>query len=130
LDQRATFHDSCYLGRYNDVYDAPRYALGATGVNLVEMARAREKGLCCGGGGAHAWFEIEDTGEPSTHKRPGARLEQVQEIRLEEALRHDVGTLAAACPFCVLMLDSAAQSRGVKEAIAIRDIAELVAEAL
>jgi Fe-S oxidoreductase len=130
LDQRVTFHDSCYLGRYNDVYDAPRYALGATGVNLVEMARAGEKGLCCGGGGANAWFEIEDTGEPSAHKRPGARLEHVQEIRLEEALSHNVGTLAAACPFCVLMLDSAAQSKGAKETIAIRDIAEMVAEAL
>ncbi len=130
LDQRVTFHDSCYLGRYNDVYEAPRDALKATGVSLVEMARSWEKGLCCGGGGANAWFEIEDSGAPSTHKRPGARLEHVQEIRLEEAMSQRVGTVAAACPFCVLMLDSAAQSRGVKGEVALRDIAELVAEAL
>jgi Fe-S oxidoreductase len=130
LNQRVTFHDSCYLGRYNDVYDAPRDILRATGVDLAEMARSRQKGLCCGGGGANAWFEIEDSGEPSTHKRPGAKLEQVQEIRLEEAMSHDVDTVAMACPFCVLMLDSAAQTKGVKETVAIRDIAELVAAAL
>jgi Fe-S oxidoreductase len=130
LDQRVTFHDSCYLGRYNGVYDAPRDALKAAGVSLVEMARAREKGLCCGGGGAHAWFEIGEPDAPSTHKRPGSSYEQVQEIRLEEAMSHKVETVAAACPFCVLMLDSAAQSRGVKAEVGIRDIAELVAEAL
>ncbi len=130
LDQRVTFHDSCYLGRYNDVYDAPRQALRATGVNLIEMARSREKGLCCGGGGANAWFELEDTGRPSTHKRPGAQQRHVQDIRLEEALSHHVEAVTTACPFCVLMLDSAAQSKGVKEEIAVRDIAELVAEAI
>ncbi len=130
LDGLVTFHDSCYLGRYNDVYAAPRNTLRATGVNLVEMARSRETGLCCGGGGANAWFELEDTGEPSTHKRSGAEFRHVQDIRLEEAMSHGVDTVAAACPFCVLMLDSAAQSKGVVEEIAVRDIAEFVAEAL
>jgi Fe-S oxidoreductase len=130
LDQAVTFHDSCYLGRYNGVYDAPRDALRATGVNVVEMTRSREKGLCCGGGGANAWFEIEDTDAPSPHKRPGSKLGRVGEMRLEEAMSHGVATLAVACPFCVLMLDSAAQSKDVKGDVAIRDIAELVAEAL
>jgi Fe-S oxidoreductase len=130
LDQMVTFHDSCYLGRYNGIYDAPRAALRATGVNLLEMARSREKGLCCGGGGAHAWFELEDSGVPSTHKRSGAGFEQIQEIRLDEALSQNAETVAAACPFCVLMLDSAAQSKGVTEQITVRDIAEFVAEAL
>jgi Fe-S oxidoreductase len=130
LDQRVTFHDSCYLGRYNDIYDAPRAALRVTGVNVVEMARSRDKGLCCGGGGAHAWFELEDSGVTSAHKRSGSGFEQIQEIRLEEALSQNAETVAAACPFCVLMLDSAAQSKGVTEQIRVRDIAEFVAEAL
>jgi Fe-S oxidoreductase len=130
LGQRLTFHDSCYLGRYNDIFDAPRRALRSAGVDIVEMVRSRKQGLCCGGGGAHAWFELEDSGEPSTHKRPGAEFVQIQEIRLAEAMSHDVDTVAAACPFCVLMLGSAAQSKGVTEQIAIEDIAEFVAAAL
>jgi Fe-S oxidoreductase len=73
---------------------------------------------------------LEDTGEASTHSRPGAEFSQIQEIRLAEAMSQDVDTVAAACPFCVLMLDSAAQSKGVTEQIAIRDIAEFVAAAL
>jgi Fe-S oxidoreductase len=130
LDALVTFHDSCYLGRYNDVYVAPRRALRATGVRLVEMTRSRESGLCCGGGGGNAWFELEDTGDASAHKRPGTELEHVQEIRLNEAMSHNVDTVAAACPFCVLMLDSAAQSKGVTDRVAVKDIAEYVAEAL
>ena len=129
-ERRVTFHDSCYLGRYNDIYQAPRDVLSAAGVSVVEMARSRAHGLCCGGGGSHAWFELDDTGEFSTHTRPGSTFSQVQEIRLEEALSCNVDTLAAACPFCVLMLDSAAQSKGVTSEIAIKDIAEVVAQAL
>jgi Fe-S oxidoreductase len=130
LDGSVTFHDSCYLGRYNGIYEAPRATLRSAGVNVLELPRSRDHGLCCGGGGANAWFELEDTGEPSTHKRPGTEVKHVQEIRLEEAMHQKVDTVAAACPFCVLMLDSAAQSKGVTEKVAIRDIAELVAEAL
>jgi Fe-S oxidoreductase len=129
-ERRVTFHDSCYLGRYNDIYQAPRDVLSAAGVSVVEMARSRADGLCCGGGGSHAWFELDDTGEFSTHTRPGSTFSQVQEIRLEEALSCNVDTLTAACPFCVLMLDSAAQSKGVTSEIAIKDIAEVVAQAL
>jgi len=97
-------------------------------VNLVEMARSRDQGLCCGGGGAQVWME--------THaKHP------VNQLRLEEALttltangvepkggRTD--TIAAACPFCTVMLGSAAQTRGVTEQVRLRDVAEIVAEAL
>jgi len=94
------------------------------------MPRSRGKSLCCGAGGANFCFEIEAAGSPSAHKRPGARLEQIQQIRLQEALDCNVDTVAAACPFCVLALDSAAQAQGVQQDIAIQDIAELVAESL
>jgi Fe-S oxidoreductase len=130
LNQTATFHDSCYLGRYNDIYKQPRGVLAAAGLSLVEMARSGEQGLCCGGGGAHAWFELEHTQEPASHTRVGAEFRQIQEVRLEEAMSHQVDTVAAACPFCVLMLDSAAQSKGLGDTVVIRDVAELVADTL
>jgi len=113
-----TFHDSCYLGRYNAVYDDPRSALNAVGsVNLVEMKRSRDRGLCCGGGGAQVWFE--------THQeRP------VNELRLDEAMGTGADTVANACPFCTIMLVSAAQSKGVTEQVRVTDLAVLVAESL
>ncbi|GAB4476800.1 MAG: heterodisulfide reductase-related iron-sulfur binding cluster [Anaerolineae bacterium] len=113
-----TFHDSCYLGRYNDVYDDPRAALTAVeGISLIEMARSRDRGLCCGGGGAQVWFE--------THQeRP------VNEIRLDEIVATGAQTVANACPFCTIMLSSAAQSRGITDSIRVTDLAVLVAEAL
>jgi Fe-S oxidoreductase len=113
-----TYHDSCYLGRYNGVYDDPREALRAVdGITLTEMPRNREKGLCCGGGGAQVWFE--------THQeRP------VAETRLAEAMDTGAPTVASACPFCTIMLGSAAQSRGVTDEVAVKDLAVLVAAAL
>jgi Fe-S oxidoreductase len=126
--QTVTYHDSCYLGRYNDEYDAPRAMLEAVpGVQLVEMARSREAGLCCGGGGAQVWME--------THQeRP------VNVMRLNEAVGALRGVdpsagsaspvIAAACPFCSVMLGSAAQSTGISEQVQIRDVAEIVAAAL
>lgn len=128
-NQTLTYHDSCYLGRYNGEYDAPREMLSAIpGVHLVEMMRSREKGLCCGGGGAQVWME--------THaKHP------VNQIRLEEAMitladhgasspGDPANTVAAACPFCTVMLGSAAQSKGLTEQVQIKDVAEIVAAAL
>jgi Fe-S oxidoreductase len=113
-----TFHDSCYLGRYNGAYDAPRDALKSVGgLQLVEMERSREKGLCCGGGGAQVWFEKE-------------QAVPVEEIRLEEALKLEPDTVSTACPFCTIMLGSAASSKGIAGQVATRDVAEIVAEAL
>jgi Fe-S oxidoreductase len=118
LNQTVTYHDSCYLGRYNGEYDAPRAALqGVEGVRLVEMARSRGKGLCCGGGGAQVWFEKEVE-------------EPVESIRLDEALALQPDTVSTACPFCTIMLGSAAQSKGVTDQVQVRDFAEIVAEAL
>lgn len=119
INEKITYHDSCYLGRYNDEYDSPRKSLEALGgVNLVEMERSRDKGLCCGGGGAQVWFENE------AEKNP------VGEIRLAEAMALEPDTVATACPFCTLMISSAAQTKGVADKVKIKDFAEIVAQSL
>lgn len=108
-----TFHDSCYLGRYNDVYDAPRQVLAAVpGVQIAELPRSRERGFCCGGGGACMWMEHE----------PGKR---VNEVRMAEIQAMEPALAAAACPFCVIMLEEAGQG-----SLPIQDIAEIIAKAL
>jgi Fe-S oxidoreductase len=113
-----TYHDSCYLGRYNEVYDDPREALRAVqGIQVIEMARSRQQGLCCGGGGAQVWFETH-------HEVP------VNQIRLEEAIATGADTISTACPFCTIMLTSAAQSKGIGETTDVRDLAVIVAESL
>jgi Fe-S oxidoreductase/nitrate reductase gamma subunit len=119
LEKTVTFHDSCYLGRYNGIYEAPRGVItDIPGVNLVEMSRSREKGLCCGGGGGGMWLEVH-----------GER--RVQEIRLEEARATHPDIVASACPFCLLMFDLAGKTLGFDErGIELKDIAELVAGAL
>lgn len=119
LPETITFHDSCYLGRYNNVYEAPRGVITAIpGVNLVEMPRSRDEGLCCGGGGGGMWLE--------TH---GER--HVQEIRLEEAEATRPGIIASACPFCMLMFELGGKTLEFDEkGIQFKDIAELVADAL
>ncbi len=117
-NETITYHDSCYLGRYNGEYESPRAMLDSVpGVNLVEMARSKDRGLCCGGGGAQVWME--------THQE-----HPVNQIRLDEAMSTAAQTVATACPFCTVMLSSAAQSKGVTEQVKIRDVAEIVAEAL
>lgn len=113
-----TFHDSCYLGRYNAVFDAPRESLRAIpGLRVVEMPRSRNKGLCCGGGGGHMWMEVR-----------GQR--RINEIRVEEALETRAQTVGTACPFCLAMVDLGRKVKGAEESLQVKDIAELVAEAL
>jgi Fe-S oxidoreductase len=119
IESRITYHDSCYLGRYNNIYEPQRAilrALGADG-NLVEMARARANGLCCGGGGGRMWLE-ENTGTRINNKR------------MEDVMAVNAHIVASACPFCMTMLDDGAKALEVDEKIARKDIAELVAEAL
>ncbi|MFN3928273.1 MAG: (Fe-S)-binding protein [Thermoflexus sp.] len=115
--RRITFHDSCYLGRYNGIFDAPRRLLQESGAKLVEMPRSRERGFCCGAGGAQVWMDT-----------PQARPIHLQ--RLEEAMGVSPEAVAVACPFCHLMLTSAAQTKGVVDQLPIRDVAEIMAEAL
>jgi Fe-S oxidoreductase len=117
-EELITYHDSCYLGRYNDIFDAPRESLRAIpGLRLTEMARSRNKGLCCGGGGGHMWMEIRGK-------------QRVNEIRVTEILGTGAKTVGTACPFCLAMVDLGRKVKGAEETLEVKDIAELVAEAL
>ncbi len=118
LPQKVTYHDSCYLGRYNDIYDAPREILkGIPGLDMVEAPLSRDNGRCCGAGGGRMWME-ERVGIRVNHKR----LEDLQEAQ--------PNVIASACPFCITMIKDAAQDKGVSEQITTKDIAEIVAEAI
>lgn len=115
---RVTFHDSCYMGRYNQVYDEPRRVLHALpGLKLTELKRTRERSFCCGGGGGCMWMEHE----------AGQRI---NDVRMDEILKLDAELVAVSCPFCLVMLDEAALSRGGEHAPRLKDLAEVVAEAL
>ena len=112
------FHDSCYLGRYNGIMDAPRRAAAAVpGLSVVDPPNARERGLCCGGGGGHMWMEVK------SEKR-------VNIIRTEELLATGAATVATACPFCLAMLDLGRKVAGAEERLAVKDVSELIAESL
>ncbi|HLT01804.1 MAG TPA: (Fe-S)-binding protein [Geminicoccaceae bacterium] len=114
----ATLHDSCYVGRYNRIFDAPRAALRAVhGERLREMPRSRARSFCCGAGGANYWYDVPQT-DP-----PGAQ-------RVREALQTGAAVLAAECPFCIKMLEQGAQSADPEGRLVVKDIAEIVADAL
>ncbi|MBL0175846.1 MAG: (Fe-S)-binding protein [Ignavibacteria bacterium] len=119
LSIRATYHDPCYLGRYNGVYDAPRALLRAVGVELAEMPRNRRDGYCCGAGGGRIWME----------DRPGSG-ERPAESRVREAVAlGDVTVLVSACPKDIVMFQDALKTTGNEGALAVRDVAELVLQA-
>jgi Fe-S oxidoreductase len=113
---RVTFHDPCYLGRHNDVYDAPREALKHAGTVTVEMSRNAAKSFCCGAGGAQMWKEEE------------AGTAKVNETRFAEAKATGAGTVAVGCPFCLTMMTDA--SKADNESMQVLDVAELVAARL
>jgi Fe-S oxidoreductase len=119
VEAAITYHDPCYLGKHNGVYDEPRHVLQSIpGVRLVEMDRSREKSLCCEGGGGRMWLEGTN---------PGTRLAQ---MRVKEALETGAEILATACPFCLLTLDEAVKHLNAEERIRVMDIAEIAAQAL
>jgi Fe-S oxidoreductase len=122
LNVRVTFHDPCYLGRHNGEYDAPRRILEAIpGVELVEMMRCRENGYCCGGGGGGMWLD----GHTQAHTR-----ERLSERRVKEAAETGADVLAVCCPYEVSRFEDGAKSTGLDGQLKVRDIAELLDEAL
>lgn len=118
LDKTITYHDSCYLGRYNDVYEEPRNVVASIpGTKLVEMDRNRQSGMCCGAGGSRIWME----------ERLGKR---VNHLRVEQAMEKKPDLIASACPFCLTMVRDGIADKGVGDKIEARDIAELVADSI
>lgn len=118
VNETITFHDSCYLGRYNDVYDPPREILKAiSGVKLVEMDRNRETGMCCGAGGGLMWME-EETGH------------RVNVSRTEQALAVNPSVISSGCPYCLTMLSDGTKAKEVEETVHTFDVAEILEKAV
>jgi hypothetical protein len=108
-----TYHDPCYLGRHNKVYEAPRELIGASGATLTEMPRHAERGFCCGAGGARMWME-EHIGKRVNHER------------VDEALSIDATKIATGCPFCRVMLTDGVGDRGKADSVEVVDVAQLL----
>ena len=113
--KKITYHDSCYLGRANNIYEAPRKVLESLDIALVEMKRCKSNGLCCGAGGAQM-FKEEERGD-----------KRINDERTKEALETGAGIIAAACPFCNTMLTDGVKLNEKEEEIRVMDIAEIIA---
>ncbi|MHB8245261.1 MAG: (Fe-S)-binding protein [Acidimicrobiales bacterium] len=114
FEAKVTYHDPCYLGRHNKVYDPPRHVIDSVpGVSSVEMHRCRERGFCCGAGGARMWLE----------ERIGKR---VNLERTDEALATGADVVSTACPFCMIMLDDAVKERQRDEEVSVLDISQIL----
>jgi len=115
--KRITYHDPCYLGRGNDVYEAPRRALEILDTELVEMKRCRSNGLCCGAGGAQMF------------KEPEKGNKDINMERIDEVIAVNAQVIAAACPFCMTMLSDGVKNHDKEQEIKVLDIAEITARA-
>lgn len=116
--KKITFHDSCYLGRANNIYEAPRKVLEALDAELVEMKRCKTNGFCCGAGGAQM-FKEEEKGKT-----------RVNWERTEEAISTGAGVVASACPFCNTMLTDGIKTKEKEDSMQVMDIAELIANVI
>ncbi len=115
--KRITFHDPCYLGRGNDVFEAPRSLIEKLDAELVEMKHSRRRGLCCGAGGAQMF------------KEPEKGNKDVNVERTEEALDVKANIIATGCPFCMTMMTDGVKSKDKEATVFVKDLAELIAEA-
>ncbi|MBX2955888.1 MAG: (Fe-S)-binding protein [Cyclobacteriaceae bacterium] len=115
--KKITYHDSCYLGRANNIYEAPREVLEALDADLVEMKRCRTTGLCCGAGGAQMFKDAE------------SGKKEINTERTEEALATGATTIAVACPFCMTMMTDGVKTKEREAEVKVKDLAELIAEA-
>jgi Fe-S oxidoreductase len=111
--KRVTYHDSCYLGRYNGIYEQPRRLLRAAGFDLVELPRRRAKAFCCGAGGGRMWLE-EDEGE------------RINNLRADEVIGVSTDTAVVACPYCLTMLKDGVDARGAGDRVGVMDISEVL----
>ena len=116
-DKNIVYHDSCYLGRVNNIYDAPREILNALGSKVSEVKRNRDNGLCCGAGGAQMFKEEE----------PGDKKVNLE--RVEELLEQNPDIIAVNCPYCTLMMDDGLKNKGMDEKVMVYDISELIVQA-
>lgn len=116
--KKITYHDSCFLGRANNVYEAPRKVLEALDAELVEMKRCKTKGLCCGAGGAQMFKDAEKGNK------------EINIERAEEALDTGASTIAVACPFCMTMMSDGVKNKEKEDQVQVRDLAELIAESV
>ena len=115
--KKITFHDPCYLGRANNVYEAPRELIEKLDAELVEMKRSRRNGLCCGAGGAQMF------------KEPERGAKDINVERTEEALSTGASTIAVACPFCMTMMSDGVKNKDRETDVQVKDLAELIVEA-
>ncbi len=119
LEKVVTYHDPCFLGKQNLIFDEPRYIITQIpGVDFREYDRCRERSLCCEGGGGKMWVEGEGTAE------------RLAEVRVSDASEMGAQVIAVACPFCLLTLEDAAKVKGLEEDIQVADILELLAESI
>jgi heterodisulfide reductase subunit D len=116
--KKITYHDSCYLGRVNGVYEAPRSVLASLDAQLVEMKRCKTNGLCCGAGGAQMFKEDE----------PGDKRINLE--RAEEALATGAGVIAANCPFCLTMMQDGVKAKDKQDDVMVYDLAELIVDSM
>ncbi len=112
----ATYHDSCYLGRVNNEYSAPRNIIDKCGIKLTEMAKNKESAMCCGAGGAQM-FKEEEKGD-----------DRINNVRAKEALQTNSKTIIANCPFCITMLEDGVKNFQKEDEVKVKDIAELIAD--
>jgi Fe-S oxidoreductase len=117
IAQKLTYHDSCYLGRWNGEYDAPRAIGKAASKEYVEMTRSKEHGFCCGGGGGRMWME----------EKIGTR---VNNNRTDEILATGAEVAAVACPFCTIMITDGVKARNMEEQVQVLDVAEVIAKSM